>query len=59
MGKLHRFRENLVLQGLLAQHPLKLTDALLQFSHLGCGHYRLIATYRFLSSLSHKLSPTK
>ncbi len=59
MGDFHRFPENLVLQGLLAKDPLKLTDTPLEVFHLLRPDDVFIDPDRFLPALGHAPSPVK
>jgi hypothetical protein len=59
MGNLYGFPENLVLQCLLAQDELKLTDTLLNGFHLRRPDDVFIDPYRFLPTLGHAPSPVK
>jgi hypothetical protein len=59
MGNLYGFPKNLVLQRLIAQDPLKLTDTPLEGFHLGRPDDVLIDPYRFLPTLGHAPSRVK
>src|SRR5215469_13054706 len=51
--------QDLVLQGLLPQHPLELADTLLQLTNLGPGDDFIVRPDRFLAAFGHTSSPAE
>src|SRR5215468_6765836 len=57
MRYLQCFAQDLVLQGLLPQHPLELADTLLQLANLSPGDHLIVRPDRFFAAFGHSPPP--